>query len=212
MFLVNRRRFLAMVLSLPAVASAAVTAPAGPGQSASTDLIETMLSRAHVPRHSNELWVLVDDKEATLSVFRGNALLERFAPISLGRAGAKTQRVRGDNVTPMGEFHVNRFNYESQWRTFIGIDYPTPVHARMALEKGIYSQADYDDYFDYYRRYGHPPQNTALGGAIGIHGLGSADPDIHGRYHWTQGCVAVTNEQIDRLTELVGVGTRVVIR
>lgn len=209
MFLVNRRRFLAMALSLPAVASAAVTAPS---QASPTDLVETLLSRAHVPRHSNELWVLVEDQEATLSVFRGNALLERFAPISLGRAGAKTQRVRGDNVTPMGEFRINRFNYESQWRTFIGIDYPTPAHARMALEKGIYSQTDYDDYFDYYRRYGHPPQNTALGGAIGIHGLGSADPDIHGRYHWTQGCVAVTNEQIDRLAALVGVGTRVVIR
>jgi murein L,D-transpeptidase YafK len=209
MFLVNRRRFLAMALSLPAVASAAVTAP---NPSAPADLIETMLTRAPVPRHSNELWVLIDDEEATLSVFRGNALLERFAPISLGRAGAKTQRVRGDNVTPMGEFRINRFNYESQWRTFMGIDFPTPAHARMALEKGIYSQSDYEDYFDYYRRNGHPPQNTALGGAIGIHGLGSADPDIHGRYHWTQGCVAVTNAQIDRLAELVGVGTRVVIR
>nr|WP_290697765.1 L,D-transpeptidase [Halomonas sp. UBA3074] len=209
MFLVNRRRFLAMALSLPAVASAAVSAPS---PSAPADLIETMLTRAPVPRHSNELWVLIDDEEATLSVFRGNALLERFAPISLGRAGAKTQRVRGDNVTPMGEFRINRFNYESQWRTFMGIDFPTPAHARMALEKGIYSQTDYEDYFDYYRRNGHPPQNTALGGAIGIHGLGSADPDIHGRYHWTQGCVAVTNAQIDRLAELVGVGTRVVIR
>ncbi|MGQ7262665.1 L,D-transpeptidase family protein [Vreelandella sp. V005] len=209
MFVVNRRRFLAMALSLPAVASAAVTAP---NPSAPADLIETMLTRAPVPRHSNELWVLIDDQEATLSVYRGNALLERFAPISLGRAGAKTQRVRGDNVTPMGEFRINRFNYESQWRTFMGIDFPTPAHARMALEKGIYSQTDYEDYFDYYRRNGHPPQNTALGGAIGIHGLGSADPDIHGRYHWTQGCVAVTNAQIDRLAELVGVGTRVVIR
>ncbi|MCH4813493.1 L,D-transpeptidase family protein [Vreelandella neptunia] len=209
MFLVNRRRFLAMALSLPAVASAAVT---GPSQAAPSDLVATMLTRAHLPRHSNEVWVLVDDQEATLSVFRGNDLLERFGPISLGRAGAKTQRVRGDNVTPMGEFRINRFNYESQWRTFMGIDFPTPAHARMALEKGIYSQTDYEDYFDYYRRNGHPPQNTALGGAIGIHGLGSADPDIHGRYHWTQGCVAVTNEQIDRLAELVGVGTRVVIR
>ena len=209
MFLINRRRFLAMALSLPAVASAAVTAP---NQATPSDLIETMLTRAHVPRHSNELWVLIDDQEATLSVFRGNELLELYAPISLGRAGAKTQRVRGDNVTPKGEFRINRFNYESQWRTFMGIDFPTPAHARMALEKGIYSQTDYEDYFDYYRRNGHPPQNTALGGAIGIHGLGSADPDIHGRYHWTQGCVAVTNAQIDRLAELVGVGTRVVIR
>lgn len=206
---VNRRRFLAMALSLPAVAHAAVNAPS---QAGAADLVETMLARAPVPRHSNELWVLVDDQEAALSVFRGNAQVERFAPISLGRSGAKTQRVRGDNVTPLGEFRINRFNYESQWRTFMGIDYPTPAHARMALEKGIYSQFDYEDYFDYYRRHGYPPQNTALGGAIGIHGLGSADPDIHGRYHWTQGCVAVTNEQIDRLVELVGVGTRVVIR
>ena len=81
MFLINRRRFLAMALSLPAVASAAVTAP---NQAAPSDLIETMLTRAHVPRHSNELWVLIDDQEATLSVFRGNTLLERYAPISLG--------------------------------------------------------------------------------------------------------------------------------
>lgn len=208
--LVNRRRFLALALGWPAVASAAATKSVDDYQP--TDLVASLLSRAHVPRHSNELWVLVDDQDATLSIFRGNALLHRFAPVSLGRGGAKTQRVRGDNVTPKGEFRVNRFNYASQWRTFIGIDYPTPPHARMALEQGIYSQADYEAYFDYYRLHGYPPQNTVLGGAIGVHGLGSADPDIHGRYHWTQGCVAVTNEQIDQVSDLVGVGTRVVIR
>ncbi|MFC7367183.1 L,D-transpeptidase family protein [Vreelandella zhaodongensis] len=207
---VNRRRFLALALGWPVVASAATTSALTDYQS--TDLVETLLSRAATPRYSDELWLLIDDKEATLSVFRGNSLVERIAPVSLGRGGAKTQRVRGGNVTPLGEFRINRFNYESQWHIFIGIDYPTPPHARMALEKGIYSQADYDAYFDYYRRHGSPPQNTALGGAIGIHGIGGGDPDIHGQFHWTQGCVAVTNEQIERVASLVGVGTRVVIR
>ncbi len=207
---VNRRRFLAMALSWPAVATAATTSTVD--DYAPPDLVATLLTRAPVPRHSNELWVLIDDKEATLSIFRGNALIERFAPISLGRGGAKTQRVRGDNVTPLGEFRINRFNYESQWHIFIGIDYPTPPHARMALDAGIYSQADYEAYFDHYRRFGSPPQNTALGGAIGIHGIGGGDPDIHGNFHWTQGCVAVTNEEIERVAQLVDVGTRVVIR
>ncbi|HBM28593.1 L,D-transpeptidase [Halomonas sp. CnH100-B] len=207
---VNRRRFLAMALGWPVAASAATTSAVN--DYAPPDLVATLLARAPVPRHSNELWVLIDDKEATLSIFRGNALVERFAPISLGRGGAKTQRVRGDNVTPLGEFRINRFNYESQWHIFIGIDYPTPPHARMALEAGIYSQADYEAYFDHYRRYGSPPQNTALGGAIGIHGIGGGDPEIHGNFHWTQGCVAVTNEEIERVAELVDVGTRVVIR
>ncbi|MGP8290685.1 L,D-transpeptidase [Vreelandella zhanjiangensis] len=206
----DRRRFLALALSWPVVASAATTNATLNVEP--PDLVETLLSRAHIPRYSTELWLMIDDQASALSVFRGETLLEYFAPISLGRAGAKTQRVMGDNVTPLGEFRINRFNYESRWHIFLGIDYPTPAHARMALEKGIYSQSDYEAYFDYYRRYGHPPQNTALGGAIGIHGIGSGDPDIHGRYHWTQGCVAVTNEQIERVAELVDVGTRVVIR
>jgi L,D-peptidoglycan transpeptidase YkuD (ErfK/YbiS/YcfS/YnhG family) len=51
-----------------------------------------------------------------------------------------------------------------------------------------------------------------LGGAIGIHGIGGGSPDVHRRFHWTEGCVAVSNEQIERLAELVGIGTRVVIR
>ncbi|MCP1314751.1 MULTISPECIES: murein L,D-transpeptidase family protein [unclassified Halomonas] len=206
----NRRRFLALAMGWPAMASASVNAPASTYQP--SDLIRTLLDSAAKPRHSNELWVLIDDRESVLSVFRGDALIERYAPISLGRGGARTQRVRGDNTTPLGEFRVYRFNRESRWHIFIGIDYPTPPHARMALEAGIYSQADYEAYFDAYRRFGYPPQETALGGAIGIHGLGSADPEIHGRYHWTQGCIAVTNEQIERIASLVDVGTRVVIR
>ncbi|MFG6667427.1 murein L,D-transpeptidase family protein [Halomonas sp. HNIBRBA4712] len=207
---VNRRRFLALAMGFPAVASASVTAPASPPPV--SDIVATILSHAATPRHSNELWVLIDDKEAVLSIFRGNTLIERFAPISLGTGGARTQRVRGDSTTPLGEFRVYRFNRQSKWHIFIGIDYPTPPHARMALETGIYSQADYEAYFDEYRRYGFPPQDTALGGAIGIHGIGTSDPEIHGRYHWTQGCIAVNNQQIERIASLVDVGTRVVIR
>lgn len=206
----DRRQLLALALSWPVAASAAAINPTSPYQPA--DLVETLLKRADMPRHSNELWVLVDDKEASLSIFRGNTRIEHIAPVSLGRSGAKTHRLRGGNVTPLGEFRVNRFNHQSQWHIFIGIDYPTPPHARMALEKGVYSQADYEAYFEYYRRHGYPPQNTALGGAIGIHGIGGGDPDIHNSFHWTQGCVAVTNEEIERIARLVSIGTRVVIR
>ncbi|PMR71893.1 L,D-transpeptidase family protein [Halomonas heilongjiangensis] len=200
----SRRRFTLMALSAPFALLGADAARA--------NLIETLLSRAHLPKYPDELWVLVDDREATLTVYRGNAPVERFAPISLGRGGARIQRRRGDNATPLGEFRVNRFNRQSDWHIFIGIDYPTPAHARLALEAGIYSQQDYDDYFDYYRRRGYPPQQTVLGGAIGIHGIGKGDPDIHSRFHWTQGCVAVTDSQIERLAELIDIGTRVVIR
>jgi murein L,D-transpeptidase YafK len=201
---VSRRRFTLMALGAPLALLGA--------QGASANLIDTILDRAHVPRHPDEVWVLVDDREATLTLYRGNYQLERFAPISLGRGGARQARLRGSNVTPKGEFRVNRFNRESDWHIFIGLDYPTPTHARMALEEGVFTQRDYDDYFHYYRLRGYPPQQTALGGFIGIHGIGKGDPEIHQQFHWTQGCVAVTDEQIEQLASLIDIGTRVVIR
>ncbi|WP_275287571.1 L,D-transpeptidase family protein [Halomonas elongata] len=174
--------------------------------------MDEVLANADQPRYSNEVWVLIDDEAASLSVYRGNTLLERFSPISLGRGGAEAQRLRGGRVTPLGEFRVTRFNFDSKYHTFIGLDYPTPTHARMARQSGVYSQRDYDDYFGYYRRHGRPPQDTVLGGYIGIHGIGVADPEIHRRFHWTDGCVAVTDGQVDTLSSMIDIGTRVVIR
>jgi len=200
----SRRRFALMTLVAPLALLNGTRSRANP--------IEDLLANAQTPRYAGEVWVLVDDQAATLSVYRGNTEIERFSPISLGRGGAKPARLRGDNVTPLGEFRVNRFNHESRWHIFIGIDYPTPMHARVALESGIFTEQDYEAYHAYYQRHGHPPQNTVLGGAIGIHGIGRGSPDVHSRFHWTEGCVAVTNEQIERLAELVGIGTRVVIR
>jgi hypothetical protein len=200
----RRRRFARMMLVLPLALLAAVPARSNP--------VEALLAGAQEPRRDDELWVLVDDAEATLSVYRGHTVIERFFPVSLGRSGAKPERRRGGNITPLGEFRVNRFNHESQWHIFIGIDYPTPAHARMALESGVFTEQDYQDFMRHLHHYGQPPQNTILGGAIGIHGIGNGDPEIHKRFHWTEGCVAVTNEQIERLAELVDIGTRVVIR
>lgn len=159
-----------------------------------------------------EVWLLVDDATATLRVYRGDREIERFSPVSLGRGGAKPMRTRGDRTTPTGEFHINWINFESRFHIFLGLDYPTLTHAREARESGVLSEGEFFDYLTYYRRHGSPPQDTVLGGNIGIHGLGEGDPEVHRRFHWTDGCVAVTNAQIERLADLVRVGTKVIIR
>ena len=106
MKLLSRRRFGLLALSSPLL----LLAPP-----ASASLMESLLSRAIVPRHDDELWVLVEDREAMMSVYRGNRLVERFEPVSLGRGGARPQRQRGDRATPLGEFRVNRFNRRSKY-------------------------------------------------------------------------------------------------
>ncbi|SEM95398.1 L,D-transpeptidase family protein [Halomonas caseinilytica] len=214
MTLLSRRRFALLLASLCLALLTPVLAHADLMRAiqARSGLMDEILLQADQPRYSNEVWVLIDKQASSLSLYRGNTLLERFSPISLGRGGAETQRLRGGRVTPLGEFRVTRFNFDSKFHTFIGLDYPTPTHARMALQTGIYSQREYDDYFAYYRRHGRPPQDTVLGGYIGIHGVGVADADIHRRFDWTDGCVAVTDGQVDTLSSMIDIGTRVVIR
>jgi lipoprotein-anchoring transpeptidase ErfK/SrfK len=70
----------------------------------------------------------------------------------------------------------------------------------------------FDD-IDFAVRHGRlPPQNTPLGGNLGIHGIGSGDSQIHSAYNWTEGCVALTNTQMDKLLQFVSLGTKVVIQ
>ncbi|MFN8643265.1 MAG: L,D-transpeptidase [Candidatus Binatia bacterium] len=53
-----------------------------------------------------------------------------------------------------------------------------------------------------------PPPRTRLGGMVGIHGFGSRD---YVPIDWTEGCIAVSNEEIEYLYDLTPVGTPVII-
>ena len=60
-----------------------------------------------------------------------------------------------------------------------------------------------------------PPQNTRLGGYIGIHGVGEVTREkmkIHRAVNWTDGCIALTNKDINTLRKYVSIGTPVIIR
>jgi lipoprotein-anchoring transpeptidase ErfK/SrfK len=54
-----------------------------------------------------------------------------------------------------------------------------------------------------------PPQETSLGGYLGIHGIGDGDKEIHESVNWTDGCIAINNEQLMELADWVKIGTRV---
>ena len=159
-----------------------------------------------------EPWVLVDTKSMTLKVMEGDKLLDTFEDIAIGRNGAGIKLERGDNTTPLGVFRVGWISEKSRFGIFIGLDYPNRDYAELAYrEKRI-------DIIDYYfiRRAlekGYtPPQDTPLGGFIGIHGIGEGDSQVHANFNWTNGCVAVDNQQIHRLAQWVQLGTRVEIR
>ena len=83
------------------------------------------------------------------------------------------------------------------------------------LKNKIIDRAQFDAIIDALKKGQLPPQNTALGGAIGIHGVGAENAKklkIHANMNWTEGCIALTNSEVTELSRLVSIGTEVVIK
>lgn len=157
-------------------------------------------------------WVLVDTRRDTVSVMNGDRPVEVFYNIAIGSGGAGFKRQRGDQVTPRGVFRIGWINWNSRFKAFFGLDYPNREYADRAYQQGLISDSDYSN-IRYALNLGTtPPQDTALGGSIGIHGVGAGDPFIHARYNWTSGCIALNNDQIDHFARWVNIGTTVEIR
>lgn len=159
-----------------------------------------------------ETWILIDTEAYRLDVYRGYTPIKRFRNIALGSGGAAPLHMEGDATTPLGEFRIVRINRDSRFHIFLGLDYPTRVHMERAWQLGLVDARTHEAFVSRHHPGGVPPQNTPLGGNIGIHGIGSGDPLIHHRFNWTRGCIALTNEQIEQLARMVGIGTRVFIR
>ena len=158
-------------------------------------------------------WLLVDTKADALIVMNGNRPVESFRQIALGSSGAGIKFKRGDNKTPLGVFRVGWINEQSRFKTFIGLDYPNPDYAERALREHRIDALTYERIRSAWAKGHTPPQDTPLGGQIGIHGVGAGNPGVHhAGINWTSGCIALDNRQIDALRPWVKVGMRVEIR
>jgi hypothetical protein len=86
------------------------------------------------------------------------------------------------------------------------LNYPTVEDADRGLKEGIISVAEHRQIAGAAEAHRPPPMGTALGGFIEIHGRGTG-----ARTSWTRGCVAIPDTDIDRLWDIVKVGTPVVV-
>lgn len=158
-----------------------------------------------------EVWVRIDLYDRELVVYRGKEMITSIPHVGIGNSGAQRVRLQGSRMTPLGEFKIERINRQSQFNTFYGINYPTQEVVEEALTTGLISPVEYRRFMRDKQRGRMTPAYTSLGGHIGIHGLGSRDPRIHERYDWTDGCLALKNDDLKRIDPWLRPGTTVLI-
>jgi murein L,D-transpeptidase YafK len=134
--------------------------------------------------------IVVYKRRRILYLMRGRRVLRSY-DIALGFVPEGDKQRFGDGRTPEGSYIIDWRNPRSDFHLSLHISYPRVEQRRVAEEAG------------------HDP-----GGAIMIHGLpnGSSARTIrHPAYDWTNGCIAVTNAEIEEIWSLVADGTEIII-
>ena len=163
-------------------------------------------------RADNGIWIDVDTSTHTLSVMQGDSIQTVFKNVAIGRYGTTWSKMTKDDKTPLGRFRVGWINEKSRYYRFFGLNYPNLDTAKRALDENRITEETWLSILEAKSMGKTPPQNTPLGGHIGIHGIGRGDQEIHHEYNWTNGCIALTNEQIDQLGKWIKPGILVNIR
>ena len=140
---------------------------------------------------SNSKYILVNKAERELIVFLQSGEIKKFS-VSLGFEPYGKKIKRGDGKTPEGLYYIEKKIQDSSFYLALKISYPNPWDIRRALSLNF-----------------HP------GGQIMIHGKPNLNYDkkFHNKNNdWTEGCIAVENEEMYYLWKNISIGTPVFIR
>ena len=134
--------------------------------------------------------VVVRKSDRTITLLHGQQVLRTFS-IVLGREPLGAKEKQGDGKTPEGIYRIDSRNEKSGFHRALHISYPNEHDRKLAAAKKL-----------------NP------GGDIMIHGiengLGWLGP-LHRLIDWTDGCIGLTDAEMDEVWKLVPVGTEIEI-
>ena len=158
--------------------------------------------------------ILIDKDNYTLNLFEDTVLVKTYR-VSFGRNVHHDKNRAGDEATPIGEYKICSMDSSEMYTRFFRLNYPNIDDASEALRKGLISQKEFNQIkFEFYYE-GCTKFSKVLGGEIGIHGIGRLNyifKNLPFVYNWTNGSIAMSDEDIDELYSVVKLGTKVVIK
>lgn len=133
--------------------------------------------------------MLVDKSDRTLTLYREGQVLREYGSIQLGAAPEGHKRFEGDERTPEGRYTIDTRNPQSAYHLSLRVSYPNDADRAYAAAQG-----------------------RSPGGDIFIHGQPNALPFGRVPGDWTDGCIALSNTEMEELWLAVADGTPIEIR
>jgi murein L,D-transpeptidase YafK len=135
--------------------------------------------------------IVIEKSKREMMLMSGGKAVKTYK-VALGSEPVGPKEQRGDHKTPEGVYAVDAKVAQSEFHRALHLSYPSAADRERARKMGV-----------------------SPGGDVEIHGLGAKWGWVgaaHQEYDWTDGCVAVTNQEIDEIWPLVPVRTPVEIR
>ena len=134
-------------------------------------------------------YILVDKSDRTLTLFRGGVPFKSYTGLQLGGEPLGPKHFEGDRRTPEGRYLIDYRNPRSAYHLSLHISYPGASDRAFAAARG-----------------------QSAGGEIFIHGQPNALTQGREPGDWTDGCISVSNAEIEELWAEVPDGTPIEIR
>jgi len=148
--------------------------------------------------------------------------LQNTYEIALAQVPVGAKEKQGDLKVPEGEYQIcektnGPFSTTNNWSAaYLGtrwlcLTYPNIYDAQKALDEKRITTAQFQKIVQAHKTGVRPPQNTSLGGAIGIHGWIEQDWANDSDRAQTWGCVSFHNNDLNVFYDQVNLKTTVII-
>jgi murein L,D-transpeptidase YafK len=147
--------------------------------------------REPLPADARADRVVVRKGARKLELYQGGTLLRTYA-IALGRVPLGPKQQEGDGRTPEGHYVLDYRNPRSSYHKALHVSYPSAADTAAARSRGV-----------------------SPGSLIMVHGVRNGlgfVGRLHRLFDWTDGCIAVTDAEIDEIWRSVADGTPIEIR
>jgi murein L,D-transpeptidase YafK len=151
-------------------------------------LLAVVAIAAPIPKADH---VIVRKKQRTMDLMHAGRVIKSYK-VALGGNPVGAKQQQGDHKTPEGIYVIDSRNAGSKFHRSLHISYPNAVDRERARKLGV-----------------------SPGGDVFIHGLPNgygAIGSAHRLHDWTDGCIAVTDQEIEEIWRLVDNSTPIEIR
>jgi murein L,D-transpeptidase YafK len=133
--------------------------------------------------------IVIDKSDRTMWLVSAGKIVRTYTGIKLGDAPVGHKQFEGDEKTPEGHYTISGRNPGSRYHLSLRISYPNAADRAFAVRN-----------------------RRSPGGDIFIHGQPNGYPLARIPTDWTDGCVALSNTEMDEVWRLVKTGTKITIR